>query len=282
MMNRYWDAEVEPESYSYVSAAVSAGYSVLTYDRLGTGLSDKPDAYNVVQAPLEVQILREITTMARSGALLDLMQRQKNCPVAIKTLPQPQKIIHVGHSFGSFLSSALITSYGNLSDGAVITGMIINKELSQGRATPFGLELAHLVDPVKFESRSGYLVQGTASTVQTIFFHQGNFDPKLLTYANKVKQPITVGEYNSVGGLDLGYGPEFRGPLQYLLAEFDFEICDGDCKNTYDVASLKQIYPNAKTIEAYIQPGAGHGLTLHRNATAGYEVSFKFLADHGL
>jgi hypothetical protein len=91
-----------------------------------------------------------------------------------------------------------------------------------------------------------------------------------------------VGDYDSISEMNLGYGPAFKGPLQYMLAEFDFIICDGDCKNTYDVASLTQIYPHAKTVEAYIQPGAGHGLTLHRNATAGYEVSLKSLADNGL
>lgn len=103
-----------------------------------------------------------------------------------------------------------------------------------------------------------------------------------MNYANKIKQPITVGEYDSISQLNLGYGPAFQGALQYMEAEFDFAICDGDCRNTYELASLKQIYPHAKAIEAYIQPGSGHGLTLHRNATAGYEVTFDFLARNGL
>jgi len=261
---------------------VAAGYSILTYDRLGTGLSDKPDAYKIVQAPLELQILRQLTLMARSGSLYEFAQKQKGCPLALKKLTKPQKIVHVGHSFGSFLSSALIASYGNLSDGAIITGSIPNKEIAQVRATSFGFELARLVDPVKFKLPSGYLVPKTASNIQTIFFHNGNFDPKLLNYANEIKQAITVGEYDSPGTLNLAHGPTFQGPLQYIVAEFDFATCGGDCRNTYGVASLKQIYPHAKVIEAYIQPGSGHALTLHRNASAGYKASLDFLARNGL
>ena len=67
--SRYWDSKYQPEKYSYVDATLKAGYSILTYDRLGTGQSDHPDAYDVVQAPLELEILRQLTLMARNGTL---------------------------------------------------------------------------------------------------------------------------------------------------------------------------------------------------------------------
>ena len=83
---RYWDAELE--GHSYVNAALEAGYSIPTYDRLGTGQSDKPDPYRTIQAQFELEILRQLTTKARSGALG----------------VTPSKIVHVGHSFGSILT----------------------------------------------------------------------------------------------------------------------------------------------------------------------------------
>ncbi|KAK5241614.1 hypothetical protein LTS06_012004, partial [Exophiala xenobiotica] len=64
---RYWDPELDRENQSYVEASLKAGYSILTYDRLGAGRSDHPDAYSVVQAPLELEILRQLTLMARNG-----------------------------------------------------------------------------------------------------------------------------------------------------------------------------------------------------------------------
>lgn len=102
---RYWDAPINPLEYSYVENALNAGYSVLTYDRLGTGKSGKPDPYTVVSATLDLEILREISEMARSG---DIMSHVKSDQ--IDTKQTFNKLIHVGHSFGSFLTWALLTS----------------------------------------------------------------------------------------------------------------------------------------------------------------------------
>jgi hypothetical protein len=38
---RYWDSAYKPEEYSFVQAMVKEGYSVFSYDRLGTGKSEK-------------------------------------------------------------------------------------------------------------------------------------------------------------------------------------------------------------------------------------------------
>jgi len=84
---KYWDSDYEPENYSYVRAAVAAGYSILTYDRLGTGQSDKPDAYDVVQAPLEVEILREITLLSRAGQLGKMAQLSFSASVPTVSWP---------------------------------------------------------------------------------------------------------------------------------------------------------------------------------------------------
>ena len=104
----------------------------------------------------------------------------------------------------------------------------------------------------------------------------------MLTYGEAIKQPLTVGEWTSGGAVNPGYAPAFKGPLQFMEAEFDFPACQGDCKGTYDLTMLKQIYPNATAVEVFIQPNTGHGMTLHRNATAGYQGTFDFLNAHGL
>jgi len=80
--------EIEPEEYSYVQAAVKAGYTVLTYDRIGHGLSPIEDAYNVVQGPLELEILRKITLMARNGTIAS-----SSLPVHVDAF---DTVIHVG------------------------------------------------------------------------------------------------------------------------------------------------------------------------------------------
>jgi hypothetical protein len=63
----YWDAELKPEKYSYVDAALDAGYSIMIHDRLGTGLSEKPDAYEIVQGPPQIEILNQLTGLPVPG-----------------------------------------------------------------------------------------------------------------------------------------------------------------------------------------------------------------------
>jgi hypothetical protein len=71
--------------------------------------------------------------------------------------------------------------------------------------------------------------------------------------------------------------------IKLFLAEHDFPVCDGDCNGIYDLAQLKQYnFPNASAVDVYVQPKTGHGLALHKNATAGYKVMFDFLDTNGL
>ncbi|KAK8135424.1 hypothetical protein PG984_003364 [Apiospora sp. TS-2023a] len=44
----YRDVEYQPADSSYVDAAVRAGYSILTFNRLGVGQSSEPDACDVL------------------------------------------------------------------------------------------------------------------------------------------------------------------------------------------------------------------------------------------
>jgi hypothetical protein len=84
--SRYWDSEYQPENHSYVDATLKAGYSILTYDRLGVGQSDHPDAYSVVQAPLKLEILRQLTLIARNGTLYSLAEKAEPADAAFSKL----------------------------------------------------------------------------------------------------------------------------------------------------------------------------------------------------
>jgi len=71
--------------------------------------------------------------------------------------------------------------------------------------------------------------------------------------------------------------------MQFFLAERDLPICDGNCTGVADAAQLKATsFPKASAVEVYVQPGTGHGLALHKNATAGYQVMLDFLGRNGL
>lgn len=252
----------------------------MTYDRLGVGASDKPDAYDIVQAPAELEILRQISLMARSGQITQLAKAQAE----EATFPTFKKFVHVGHSFGSIVTSAIPAKYPELTDGVILTGFVISPHTFQYIQGARGYQFAKENDPEKFSDRgSGYIVAGTKYCLQSAFFGGGTFDPKLLEYAFDIRQPSTVGEGRS--GIAL-YGlpaTNFTKPLQLFLGEYDSPVCDGDCKGAYNLTQIRAaIYPNAPVVEDYIQPGTAHGLTMHLNATAGYQAIISFLGRNGL
>jgi pimeloyl-ACP methyl ester carboxylesterase len=281
--SRYWDPELNRENQSYVEAALKAGYSILTYDRLGDGQSDHPDAYSVVQAPLQLEILRQLTLMARNGTLYSFAGKAKPADATFNELTKPSKVVHIGHSFGSVLTSAFIARFPDLTDGAIITGFFLNKYLGKAGMASFGVDYAPTSSP-PYNRSSGYLVC-QKSGIQNIFFGgdlKTAYTPEMLDYGNAIKQPFSIGELTSafwILGLE---GPSLKAPVQYMLAEFDFYICGGDCKGLFDLQALQQTYPNAADIEVAVQPNTGHAFTLHNNATAGYQLTFDFLDRNGL
>jgi pimeloyl-ACP methyl ester carboxylesterase len=278
--SRYWDAKYQPEKHSYVAAALKAGYSIFTYDRLGTGRSDHPDAYKVVQPPIQLEILRQLTLIARNGTLYHLAGV---ADAQFSGLAQPRKFVHIGHSFGSALTSALIVNYGDLSDGAVLTGFIQNPYLGSNGITMWSFDNAATSSP-PFDRPSGYVVS-TKKGVHNVFLG-GNpktaYTPELLNYADSIKQPAPIAELVSFLA-PLGNNTQsFKAPLQYVLAEFDLGICAGDCKGLTNMTALMETYSHATTIKVDIQPNTGHGFPLHNNATAGFQLTFDFLAANGL
>ncbi|KAL6890942.1 hypothetical protein GGI43DRAFT_387393 [Trichoderma evansii] len=281
--SRYWDSKYKPENHSYVEAALKAGFSILTYDRLGVGESDHPDAYTVVQAPLELEILRQLTLLARNGTLYEYAGRAQPTNSLFTSLTTPHKVVHIGHSFGSFLTSAFIARYGPLTDGAIVTGYLLTENLASAGSTTFSVEYAATGNP-PFDRPSGYVV-AQRDGIQNIFFG-GNpktaFTSELLDYGISIKQPVPIGEFASAFSLLGNPGPSFRAPVQFLLPEFDFYICRGDCRNLANITALNATYPHATAIEVALQPNTGHALPLHNNATAGFQVMFDFFKRHGL
>lgn len=284
--SRYWNSEIEPEKYSYVKAVMDEGYSILTYDRISTGQSSKPDAYTDVQIPGEVEVLRGVTEIVRSGRLGEYVSNDTS-PVTF------DKIIHVGHSLGSITTYGLTALYPDLSDAAVLTGFLVNKEIFSQKQTQKGLEYAPENDPALFaDSSSGYVVHGTAASVQTEFFSSrqnqttgiGGFDPKLLEQAFTTRQPEGVVETGSAFILyaSAPIAPLYKGPVQFMVGEFDFVVCGGDCRGTHNATDVMDMYPKSPDVDIWLQPGTGHALPFHYGAKAGFQKTFDFLKKNGL
>jgi pimeloyl-ACP methyl ester carboxylesterase len=167
---------------------------------------------------VQIEILRQLTSLARSGMLVSSSRKLSGSNSGRLTKYKPTKIIHVGHSLGSVITLGLITSYPTESDGVIATGFLHTDKLGGVNVGMWGFEFARDNDPVRFRDRgSGYLVQATRSNTQLSFFKKGSFEKEMLDYAWKIRQPNTVSEFLSIGTALGRAAPGFKAPLQVRL-----------------------------------------------------------------
>ena len=157
----YWD--IAP-GYSYIDAAIAAGYATFSYDRIGVGKSDHPDPLQVVQGPIQVEI---------AHALITLLRDAKIGPLSFK------KIVGVGHSAGSTVTNGVTTKYPQDFDAVILTGTSTSAAFVNTAVASFDLTIANTDASRKFSGLSnGYLVQPLQQSIQFPYYRFPNFDPK--------------------------------------------------------------------------------------------------------
>lgn len=271
----YWDFNYDDFNYSYVNVATDDyGYYTLSYDRLGIGNSSHGEPRDEIQSFIEEAALHELVTMLRAG-----------------TFPSSKtafsKVVGVGHSFGSAQTFAVSNLYPTDFNAIVLTGFTMNASfVGYFVAGANFIQANQNADGENLSAYpNGYLVSSDIEANEYLFFFPGNFDVSVLEAAEATKKPVTVGEALSLGSLVMSNA--FAGPVFVIDGEHDLPYCGGDCVNTGNPAlpnigaAVKMNFPNASSFESYIQPKTGHGLNLHYNATAGYDVIQNWLASVG-
>lgn len=158
----YWD--IAP-GYSYVDTATAAGYATLSYDRLGTGLSDHPDPVQIVQLPIQIEIAHLLTQKLRSGQ------------IGGRSFA---KIVGIGHSLGAALTQGVAAKYPNDFDALILQGTStfftyaftgVASEAQQIANTDPSGRFKHLAD--------GYHTPAPLpQTIQFAFYRYPGYDPK--------------------------------------------------------------------------------------------------------
>lgn len=199
---RYWDfGGVE---YSYIAAATALGYATLSYDRLGVGQSEHANPYSEIQVPTQVAILAKISEMVRNGQLSERIMK-------------PEKLVHVGHSFGSLITNGLVAARPTLSDGIVLTGFSHNISWTPLFELCLGFELARTNNPARFRHyNTGYLTWGNEYDSQCAFYTYPFFDTAMLKEAELRKAPFAIAELLSFASVSL-IAPNFTGPVLVSL-----------------------------------------------------------------
>ncbi len=177
-------------------------------------MSSLPDAYDELQTPLQGEVLRALTELALSGTLLSSSKKlSENVNLAGYTA---DRVVHVGHSYGSIITNWFLGQYGSLSAGALLTGFLIGNETSALKLEVGDLAYAPVYNPVRFGNRtSGYLAFGTANAFQLDSFKKETLDPEILTlWSSTFQSSLGVGELLTLGTGVGAVVDGFTGPLQ--------------------------------------------------------------------
>ena len=261
----YWN--VAP-GYSYVDYAAEQGYTTFSYDRLGIGLSDHPDAIQTVQTQLQIAIAHELIQLLRTGG------------VSNHTF---EHVIGVGHSMGSIQLSGVTSQHPDDVDAAVLTGFSADPDGMPIGFASVDLSIASQNQPLRFSDLpNGYLVPSTIEGNQFLFFRAPSFDPAVLNLAEATKQSMTLGEFLANGALVAS--TNFTGPIDVVNGENDIPNCLGNCLLPDNKAAAVKdlLYPAASNTSSwYIAPETGHGLNFHYTAPMAYEHILNFIKTNG-
>ncbi|KAI1657951.1 alpha/beta-hydrolase [Daldinia decipiens] len=257
----YWDFPLHASNYSYANAALARNYSVFFFDRPGIGRSTRGDAVAEIQSGLELAALYALTTKLRRGGIRGISARY-------------QRVVHVGHSYGSAQTYGLTAAHPDdrISDAIALTGF------SQG----LGTYVANFLFGGNFVLAGagygpGYITCGDVSAVQSNFFAPDNFDPEILEATYATSAPTAVGELLTIGSLT-ATNNSFTGPVLVITGERDGAFCGGNCyvSEPSIPEQTGKSFTNTSSFEAFVVPGAGHGLNLEYTAQATYAKILDF------
>ncbi|KAK8016855.1 hypothetical protein PG993_015044 [Apiospora rasikravindrae] len=265
---RYWIPTFNTSEYSFAEYAVSKGYSVFMYDRVGTGKSSRVSGYTESQSSNHLAILASLTKSVRSGQYTG-------------NLGQPSKVVHVGHSFGSILTHTLVEQDPTLSDGIILTGTGYNETAFPSFFEGARLNIANTVSPGKYRGLdSGYLAFADIYGNVATFFNPADFDPEALWYTQHIAQPLAAIELLPAASGNPG-ATNFTGPVMILTGEIDLGNCAGNCNGLLEHPA-REIFRKAEPFKTAVHPRAGHGINFNPNATGAFGVMTDFLAESGL
>ena len=248
----YFDMPVQPSRYSYVAAALDAGYSTFNIDRLATGRSTLPLS-TLYTLDSGTEAIHQVISKLRAGEVEDR---------------QFAEVVWVGHSLGS--SMAWNEEFDDV-DAFVLTGMshVVRQEPppSADPGEDIQFEITAKDDP-KFRgtvSDPGYLT--TKPGVRQFFYYEPNADPAVIEADERLKDLSTAADSD---GPDL---PPAQSPSRAITVPTLLVVGDQDQYCTVGVCTAESMlaherpyYSDEADLAAVVVPDSGHSAQLHKNA----------------
>ncbi|KAI0551877.1 alpha/beta-hydrolase [Xylaria curta] len=301
----YWSSLQEPsgsswaslppdhEELSWIHTATRRGYWTLAIDRLGQGLSSRPDPVIVVQSPLQTQLLHLIAQDIREHDLLGIRSTRGGCDDGVDRL----KLIYVGHSFGSGLGVRLAAAHSEDFDALILTGIATVR----GNPQPGSL-LARWAPTAQFGSRfprntpAGYLVSTNKTGRQALYWGAlSDFDAEMFEKDWAGQGTLPLGEVLTAGEYLADLPETFDKPVLVATGTEDAIFCSDfgsralgpvRCRvgDDGEIGETMKWFPGVpdELFATYLQPDAGHDHLLHRTGDQLIEYAHTWLASVGL
>lgn len=247
----YWDFPYDPPYYSYVDAALRAGYAVLNIDRIGDGQSSHPPSSEIT-FPATIYTLHELIGDLRDGTLG----------------PSFQRVIEVGHSFGSAYAVDEEATYQD-ADALILTGY--GHALSATFEALSTADSYPAVDDPKFTDSGldpGYLTTKPGTRAAQFFYVPGT-DPRVLALDERLKDTVELAELETRPNTGL-LTPSIQVPTLIFDGQEDVHYCaadDDDCSTEQSFyADESPYFDPPACLRTFLMPDTGHDVALHYTA----------------
>jgi pimeloyl-ACP methyl ester carboxylesterase len=258
--HNYWDFPYDNGRYSYVNSQTEAGYVTFNIDRIGIGNSSRPPNKQVTLES-NTYVLAQINQALRNGNIQGV---------------KFDRIINVGHSFGSFgpIVNA-VSQYGGV-DGVILTGFLHNVNTEYANSALNSFYSAQL-DPVLSNQNlpDGYLTT-LPGTRGSLYYNESNTDPQVIALDEQIKSTLTTSELASLASAVLSdSSKQIKVPTLLAIGEKDNPFCTGSiCDSVENVIAFEApFYSPEAQLQAYVLPNAGHDINLSLNAALWYSAA---------
>ncbi|RYC61694.1 hypothetical protein CHU98_g4513 [Xylaria longipes] len=257
----YWRPTFEnSQEYSFVDAAVAAGYSVISYDRIGVGSSSKVNALNDAQFQVETAVL---------NSLVDYAHNTMNAT----------KVGLVGHSYGSYITAASASQ--SKVDAIILTGFSGNFSYFGPFVAGAGFRVARMQDPLRWGALdSGYLTSSDLYAETYTYYTEPYFEHRIAEWSYNVgSEPFALAELPTVLSTTIDY-EAIKGSVLVLQGQYDVSACGGNCVGLLEATGA--LFSGATAVETVDDLPSGHNLNLHKVAPQAFQMMFDFLHRHGV
>jgi pimeloyl-ACP methyl ester carboxylesterase len=255
----YYNPNYQPNTYSWMYAETSKGYSTFAIDRLGTGLSDKPPAAELT-VPNEAAVVGQVVQALRAGA--------------VGGVPY-QFVMGVGHSLGA----AVLQYLAGSTTGTAVPNFLVLEDFLNAVNPAAATALAATLYPAS--SDPAFAAAGLPTGYQTTmpgtragdFYYTPGADSAMIATDESVKQTGTSGEITTLGAARTSTVTHaISVPTLIAVGQYDSLDCNESISGLSCASSAAVLareagnYSPRACLSTYVVTNAGHDVDLHTTA----------------